>query len=74
MLRRIESTSERLWMGRGSHGHTSQAVTAISMGAGVFMSVERIGGGLLAVQLDREERDALVAWLLARQQQQSILR
>ncbi|WP_454117752.1 hypothetical protein [Microbacterium lacticum] len=63
MLQKITSSSSELWMGRGSHGMTTQEVTAVWDGIDARVTVKRVHQGEVALSLDKVELEALAAWI-----------
>lgn len=61
MLQKIISSPSKLWMGRGSHGVTTQEITALWDGAEARVTVRR--ALQVALRLDKVELEALAAWI-----------
>lgn len=62
MLRKTEIDSQRVWLARGTHGHTVQTVEAYREKDGVRLTTARLGSSV-TVDLDISEVEALRDWL-----------
>ncbi|MFT4156852.1 MAG: hypothetical protein QM630_02830 [Microbacterium sp.] len=63
MLQKIRSSPSGLWLGRGTHGMTTQEVTVAWNGFEADVTVKRIHQGTVTAHLDKVELEALVTWI-----------
>lgn len=63
ILHREDSDDARLSLRRGTQGHTTQTVEAERHGDHVRLSIRRMGGESVTVELDPVEVEALADWL-----------
>lgn len=59
----LDRDGDRLRLRHGTQGQTIQAVEATRHGDGVRLTVQRVGGETVTVELDAAEVEALRGWL-----------